>query len=557
MLAFLLRVKICSNFLPGLIKYELNQIKRRTYIKRLMDNNGGVKNVKKFNVTGICIPEEHYMVDISNKVRQIERMVDEGQYFTINRPRQFGKTTAMSIIAKALSERYIVIDTSFEGIGDDMFSTEEVFCKTVFDIFARSVRFTDRNLFENLKGYANTTTSFNKLSDNLTDLIESLDKGAVLMIDEVDKSSANRVFMQFLGALRNKYLAMKAKKDISFKSVILGGVHDIKNIKLQIRDERDRVFNSPWNVAADFKVDMSFSADEIETMLLEYVKETGIKMDTGLLANEIRRFTSGYPYLVSRLCKNIDEYLDRDWTVKGIEEAVKMTLKEKSTLFDDVIKNIENNEDIKAVINEILVEGRSITYNPFAYEKGLMYGLFAEKDGKLVIHNKIFEEMIYGYLLEQKNMRDMNMRFTAVDENQFIHNGRLDMERCLLKFQEVMYQEYRQENERFYEAYGRLMFLAYLKPIINGKGFSFVEAQTRGSKRMDVVVTYGNEKFIVELKVWNGEKYEEKGLEQLAGYLDAQGLDDGYMMVFNFNKNKEYTHQWTQFEGKNIFEVIV
>lgn len=38
----------------------------------------GVKILKKFNVTGTCIPEEHYMVDISNKIKEIEKMVDEG-----------------------------------------------------------------------------------------------------------------------------------------------------------------------------------------------------------------------------------------------------------------------------------------------------------------------------------------------------------------------------------------------------------------------------------------------------------------------------------------------
>ncbi|MTI59393.1 MAG: hypothetical protein FH762_05275 [Firmicutes bacterium] len=78
-----------------------------------------------------------------------------------------------------------------------------------------------------------------------------MDKECVLIVDEVDKSGGNRVFMQFLAVLRNKYLAMKAKGDISFKSVILGGVHDIKNIKLKMRDERDSTFNSPWNIAAD------------------------------------------------------------------------------------------------------------------------------------------------------------------------------------------------------------------------------------------------------------------------------------------------------------------
>ena len=120
-----------------------------------------------------------------------------------------------------------------------------------------------------------------------------------------------------------------------------------------------------------------------------------------------------------------------------------------------------------------------------------------------------------------------------------------------------MYQEYREEEEDFYETNARLIFLAYLKPILNGRGFSFVEAETRNNKRMDVVITFGNEQYIVELKIWNGKKYEDKGLKQLSEYLEIQRLDSGYMIVFNFNKNKEYQAEWKKVDGKDIFEVIV
>lgn len=215
-----------------------------------------------------------------------------------------------------------MIDASFEGIGDDIFETEEKFCGIVFRIFARCVRFTNKELYSKLKYYENKTNNFNDLSENITALIEEYDKDMILIIDEVDKSSGNRVFMQFLGVLRNKYLAMSTRKDLTFKSVLLGGVNDIKSIKLKIRDEKDRVFNSPWNIAADFKVDMSFSSEEIETMLVEYEKETNIAMDIELLAKEIRDFTNGYPYLVSRLCKNIDEYLDKEWTLEGLRKSI-------------------------------------------------------------------------------------------------------------------------------------------------------------------------------------------------------------------------------------------
>ena len=50
---------------------------------------------KRFNVTGTCIPEKHYMVDISEKLKNIVKLVDNEEYFIINRPRQYGKTTTL------------------------------------------------------------------------------------------------------------------------------------------------------------------------------------------------------------------------------------------------------------------------------------------------------------------------------------------------------------------------------------------------------------------------------------------------------------------------------
>lgn len=46
-----------------------------------------------FNVNGDCKPGQHYMVDIRAKLDEIKKMVERGEYFTINRARQYGKTT--------------------------------------------------------------------------------------------------------------------------------------------------------------------------------------------------------------------------------------------------------------------------------------------------------------------------------------------------------------------------------------------------------------------------------------------------------------------------------
>jgi len=54
--------------------------------------------------------------------------------------------------------------------------------------------------------------------------------------------------------------------------------------------------------------------------------------------------------------------------------------------------------------------------------------------------------------------------------------------------------------------------MAFLKPIINGSGYDFKEVQISDEKRLDLVITYINNKYIAELKLWHGEKAHEKGL---------------------------------------------
>ena len=132
-------------------------------------------------------------------------------------------------------------------------------------------------------------------------------KPIVLIIDEADSASDNQVFIDFLAQLRGYYLA-RDRRPI-FHSVILAGVYDIKNLKLKIRPSSDHQYNSPWNIAADFDVSMGFSAVQIRTMLDAYESDHQTGMDTALVADEIYQYTSGYPYLVSAICKILDEKL--------------------------------------------------------------------------------------------------------------------------------------------------------------------------------------------------------------------------------------------------------
>jgi len=47
--------------------------------------------MKQFNDTGVCIPGKHYMVNSTDKIAMVFQMVERGNYFVVNRPRQYGK----------------------------------------------------------------------------------------------------------------------------------------------------------------------------------------------------------------------------------------------------------------------------------------------------------------------------------------------------------------------------------------------------------------------------------------------------------------------------------
>jgi hypothetical protein len=280
------------------------------------------------------------MVDVSDKVNQIIAMVEKGRYFTINRARQYGKTTTLSLLEKSLPKEYTVIKTSFEGIDDKVFETPQGFCQGLLRICSKY--FNERNLPGSEVWVDSSVITFDMLDAFLSKVCKN--EKIVLMIDEVDKTSNNLIFLKFLGLLRDKFLKKKDGLGATFHSVILCGVYDIKNLKMkmvqagthQLQDGEKRL-NSPWNIAADFKVDMSFSATEIATMLNEYEKEHKTGMDIEAISKGVRTYTNGYPYLVSRLCQMIDEDLNKDWTLKGLQEATKLILVEQSTLFDDLI----------------------------------------------------------------------------------------------------------------------------------------------------------------------------------------------------------------------------
>lgn len=313
---------------------------------------------------------------------------------------------------------------------------------------------------------------------------------------------------------------------------------------------------------------MSFSPKQIVGMLQDYEDDHQTGMNVSAVSECIYEYTSGYPYLVSAICKLLDEEIpDIDrfegrisvWTQEGIAEAVKVILTEKPPLLDSLAKQLDAYRDLKEMLEQIIYQGKQIPYSPLvrSVDLGMMFGYVKADGGSIMIANRIFEMALLNMFIAEEACQSESYRYGQRDKNQFISNGRLNMDLILEKFAAHFTEIYGDMGERFLEEYGRKFFLLYLKPIINGTGNYYLEARTRDARRTDVIVDYLGEQFIVELKIWHGNEYNERGEEQLAGYLDYYHKKKGYLLSFNFNKNKVVGIKKVQVQDKTIIEAVV
>jgi hypothetical protein len=503
------------------------------------------------------------MVDTTAKMKVFERLIDQKAYFTITRARQFGKSTSLNWILWNMSDRYLVIPASFEKYSEEDWVDDKSFCKYFCTKVMDACTKIDDNSSVSFWQKAKRTSKFNfdVLSRKITDYCKKCGKKVVLLIDEVDKASNNDVFVRFLGMLRNMYLDREQVNDEShtFWSVILAGVYDVKNLKLKIRPESDHQLNSPWNVAAEYNLDMTFNPQEISTMLVEYEKDYHIGFDIKEISEQIHKYTSGYPVLVSRVCKEIDENLDRNWSEEGVLKAVKNIIKDnKFMILKHITNYIESYPDLKKLLRAITLENFHINYyaNNLPLELGRMFAYIRpNENSQAQIHNLIFQQVLYDYFISENQLATLT---PGIGFKIFIDkNGDLNMPLIINRFKDLMSKK--QKKEEFLEREGRFMFICFLKPIINGTGFYYSEPENDDESRMDLVVTYNRKEYVIELKIWHGTEYEISGREQLSEYLVTRNLDEGYLVTFSFLKNKviQEKPEWIEYNGKRIYEAVI
>ena len=566
---------LCNDHkMPGAYKQGNRwMIPEESVYEKVGNKVGSAGKNRSFNTTGVCLPNEHYMVDLDQRLAQVKKLVDDGKYFTINRARQFGKTTTLQALYDYLNHDYFVVSMDFQmQMSDAKFKNENSFSIAFAKAFTNSFRVNPESkkkvnqdaITEFQEAYKEDGDQFElvELFQAISTLCNKVSKPMVLMIDEVDSATNNQVFLDFLAQLRGYYI--NRNRFATFQTVILAGVYDIKNLKRKMRSEDEHKDNSPWNIAADFDIDMSFSALQIAAMLKDYEADHKTGMNLSDMAQEIYDYTDGYPYLVSRLCQILDK-MESDakghtaWSHEGFLDAVNTLVYETNALFDDIAKKLKDYPVLENILHEILFCGKSIPFN-LATELvsiGFMFGFLKNEDGQVAVANRIFEIWLYNLFIAEEALESRTYHAGQDGKIQFIKGDELDMKRILTKFVEHFIDVYGKDTDAFIEENGRKLFLLYIRPLINGTGHYYIESRTRSMGRTDLIIDYKGKQYVIEMKIWHGDEYNSRGEQQLISYLEDYNLERGYMLSFNFNKNKTVGVMERHFKKHTLVEAVV
>ncbi len=515
--------------------------------------------MREFNITGKIIPETHYYVDLRPQIKRLMTLVEKGKYFVINRPRQFGKTTLLDFFARHLqgSGKYVPALISFQLFAQRPDMTEAEFYSNVSILMAKSMnRAIGKTLHWEMPSInINNRYDFFKW---LGDTCLSLPGKMVLLIDEID-AVPESVVIGFLAGLREMFLQRDLEP--SPHSVGLVGVHDIKNLQARYRDQSASIGStSPFNIALDYEL-LPFNLQNIREYFMQHTNATGQIFDSKVF-RRVHHVTNGHPWLVSMLAKiMVEEIVPKRKHKVGLnhaEEAIQRLINFRNPNFESLFNNARRPNLFPIVLD--LLEGRRHRYNiqDDDINLGVRYGIFAEKGRQLILANLIYVQALYQHF--ERTLKRSQIRNILAANRFEDQNGHLNFRHVLDKFQAFMKAKgsHVAKQPEFKEATGQLLLLSYLDAIVNGKGWTFKEVQS-GEGRIDVLCCYKNQKEVVEVKVWYGERRYGGALTQLAKYLESENLSRGYLVVFDRRENlpKEYAFKEHQVAGKKIQAWVV
>ncbi len=498
----------------------------------------------EFNTTGPCFPDQHYMLPPERRLGRVMELIGRGKCFTLHAGRQTGKTTS----AQWLVEHYNAgADACAIWVDLQVACDKPEPAKAFIPVLTKL----DLAVKQQLPALGAPADRPHFLADPdtaivqyLSDLTARAPRPFVVFFDEAD-CLVGAAMVSFLTQLRDGYIG---RRNTPFPhSVVLVGQRNVRDYVVT-QEERTAVAwlgsASPFNITAEATTIGPFTEPEVAELYEQHTKATGQRFLPEAVA-KAAELSQGHPWLVNALA---DQVVDRDLrdrtvpiTAAHVEAAKETIILERRTHIDSLIHKLRDPR-VKKLLDPMLVGERlsdDALEDDAAYVLGL--GLVRVHRGELVIANPIYREVIPRALgwIRQVSMHQPTEWYLTPE-------GALDMDKLMAGWQVFWREDGHLSTEGFgYRESGpHLMLMAFLQRVVNGGG-RIEREYGLGRGALDLLVEWQGARYAIEVKLRRDTHTEERALEQVSRYLDAAGLAEGWLVMFDLRSTVPWEQKLT------------
>lgn len=365
----------------------------------------------------------------------------------------------------------------------------------------------------------------------------------VLLIDEADVVSGPAM----ISLLRQLRSGFHLRPDSFPSSVALIGMRDLRDYLASARDGTSQNPGSPFNIKAASLTLRDFTRENVARLYRQHTRDTG-QVFTEEAVSRAFYWTQGQPFMVNALARIatmelVPERAD-PITESHIDLAKEKLIYSRTTHLDSLGQRLREPR-VARIVRAVLLgdELFEIRYDgdDFEYVKDL--GLLRKGPSGAEASNPIYREVL---------ARQLSTNVESVVGPPWWPwqkpGGGLDMEALVDAFITWWRQHaemlVRHEDEPYKEAAAHLAFMGFLQRVVNGGG-QVEREYAAGRGRVDLLVSWGGERHLVELKRIPPEgrtarQIREEGTRQLEGHLDRVGLSEGWLLIFDQRPKKTW-----------------
>ena len=512
----------------------------------------------RFNTTGPCFPDEHYMLPPERRLGRVMELIEDGRYFTLHAGRQTGKTTS----AQWLTDHYNA-GTRFCAVWFDLETARDepdpakAFA-TVLDMLDMVVKrtFPELGIPPDRTRFLDTPAT--AVLRYLEDLSARAPRPLVVFFDEAD-CLVGASIVSFLTQLRSGYLGRRTSPFPH--SIVLVGQ---RNVRDYVMTQKERVAvswlgsASPFNITAEATTIGPFTEPEVAELLAQHTTATGQRFEPDAVAR-LWELSQGHPWLANALADQITERDVRDRSVAvtaaHVDGAKETIIVERRTHIDSLIERLRDPR-VRRILDPMLAGQRvagDTLHSDLAYTIGL--GIVRIHRGQAEIANPIYREVVPRALSYEQQVQ-----IAASTAAFLLPDGSLDMHRLMTAWQTF----WRKDGHLAAEGFGyresgpHLMLMAFLQRVINGGGR--VEREYGlGRGALDLLIEWRGTRYAIEVKLRRDTETETDALEQVTRYLDAAGLDEGWLVMFDLRSTLPWEQRLStrtvEANGKRVFVV--